>query len=437
MVSPSRSESGQVILLVVLALIGLLAFTALAIDGGMVYSDHRNAQNAADASALAGALALANNQIDQIVPQALARAETNDFNNDQVNNWVNVYYPPMDGTYQGDPHYVQVKIRSRSNTSLIHLIYKGLAENQVEAVARVLDSQTMGGATILYGMSLNKCKTLEFDGTGDVSVENGNIFSNSKANNHPSCESAVQGGSGTIDVQGGDIQIVGSFNINGNAGSVTPNPLTGVAQEEPLTVPPPKCPDTSSGDVHLTNNNSLQLDPGRYGSIDVQGGNLTLNSGLFCIEGDFTSNGGSVKSVSPGVMIYMMGGSSSGKFALAGNTQVDLQAHTKDWILDTQVENPAKLDYGGMLLYMDPLNPNSATILGASSSSFIGTVFSPSGQCVIGGNSQNITGDPEIQLNISSQIICDTIKTAGNPKLNMVYQASDNFQPSAQISLVH
>ena len=53
------SERGQVLVLLVLALVGLLGFTALAIDGGMVYSDRRTAQNAADAAALAGAGAAA------------------------------------------------------------------------------------------------------------------------------------------------------------------------------------------------------------------------------------------------------------------------------------------------------------------------------------------------------------------------------------------
>src|SRR5512139_2848387 len=53
------SERGQAIVLIVLAIIALLGFTALAVDGSLVYSDRRWAQNAADASALAGAGAAA------------------------------------------------------------------------------------------------------------------------------------------------------------------------------------------------------------------------------------------------------------------------------------------------------------------------------------------------------------------------------------------
>jgi Flp pilus assembly protein TadG len=46
-----NSERGQAIVLIVLAMIVLLGFTALAVDGSMVYSDRRMVQNAADASA--------------------------------------------------------------------------------------------------------------------------------------------------------------------------------------------------------------------------------------------------------------------------------------------------------------------------------------------------------------------------------------------------
>src|SRR3990172_1767730 len=57
-----HSESGQVFVILVLALIGLLGFTALAIDGGVVDSERRRAQNAADAGALAAALAKTQSQ---------------------------------------------------------------------------------------------------------------------------------------------------------------------------------------------------------------------------------------------------------------------------------------------------------------------------------------------------------------------------------------
>ena len=61
------SEKGQALVFLVLGFVAFLGFVALAIDGGMAYSDHRNSQNATDAASLAGggaaALVLDNNHV--------------------------------------------------------------------------------------------------------------------------------------------------------------------------------------------------------------------------------------------------------------------------------------------------------------------------------------------------------------------------------------
>jgi hypothetical protein len=50
-----RTEKGQAIIIVVVAFVGLIALSALVIDGGQAYLTRRQAQTAADAGALAGA----------------------------------------------------------------------------------------------------------------------------------------------------------------------------------------------------------------------------------------------------------------------------------------------------------------------------------------------------------------------------------------------
>jgi uncharacterized membrane protein len=54
-----KAEKGQAIVLFALAVVGLVAITALAIDTSNVYSERRHAQTAADNASLAGALAIA------------------------------------------------------------------------------------------------------------------------------------------------------------------------------------------------------------------------------------------------------------------------------------------------------------------------------------------------------------------------------------------
>jgi hypothetical protein len=67
-----RGESGQVLVLVALLLIGLLAVAGLVLDGGNLYLQRRSMQNAADAGALAGMRVLA---LDGSPDQARAAAQ--------------------------------------------------------------------------------------------------------------------------------------------------------------------------------------------------------------------------------------------------------------------------------------------------------------------------------------------------------------------------
>ncbi len=57
--SRRRSESGQVLVLVAVAMLGLIATLGLVLDGGNLYLQRRALQNAADAGAMAGARELA------------------------------------------------------------------------------------------------------------------------------------------------------------------------------------------------------------------------------------------------------------------------------------------------------------------------------------------------------------------------------------------
>jgi uncharacterized membrane protein len=53
-----NSESGQFLVMLAVMLLALLAMLALVLDGGTLYLRRREAQNAADAGALAGARAV-------------------------------------------------------------------------------------------------------------------------------------------------------------------------------------------------------------------------------------------------------------------------------------------------------------------------------------------------------------------------------------------
>jgi len=107
--TPHHREDGQAIILIVFAMIGLLAFLALAIDGGNTLTERRRAQNASDSGALAGARTLwlqrtAHSEFETPLLQAINAsaeangvADTDGVAGNHVNANVQAYYTDREG----------------------------------------------------------------------------------------------------------------------------------------------------------------------------------------------------------------------------------------------------------------------------------------------------------------------------------------------------
>ena len=72
----ARGERGQILLVVILALVALLGIAAFAIDVGYAYYAKRQLQSATDAAALAGAQDLPNAAMATATAQSYAAANT-------------------------------------------------------------------------------------------------------------------------------------------------------------------------------------------------------------------------------------------------------------------------------------------------------------------------------------------------------------------------
>ena len=103
----SSTERGQVLVIIVLAMFGLIGMTGLAIDGSRAYSDRRQAQNAADTAALAAALAYVRTPDEDWTAVGYARAASNGYDDNETTNFVDVHHPPIEGAYAGNADYVR------------------------------------------------------------------------------------------------------------------------------------------------------------------------------------------------------------------------------------------------------------------------------------------------------------------------------------------
>lgn len=397
---PRRSERGQSIIILALSFVVMLGFAGIAIDGGILYADRRSAQNAADSAALAGALAIL--QHNNPISIAYSRAADNAYDNNHISNWVNVYNPPIDGPYAGNPYYVEVRIRSKVDSVFAHFVYKGQLENTVTAVAHAKPATVVPfmNGDAMVGLAKTGCSVVWSHGNNTTSITGSGIFVNS---DHPDCAFKASGGN-VLNVDG-DIDVVGGFEISGGA-IVNPTPHSGATQIDTPTIPPPSCSSSGTRDA-----GTGTLTPGNISDFNFSGGTWTMQPGIYCVTGGFSVNAGTTISGN-GVLIYV----ETGDISWNGGASLDLHA------ADTG-------EYAGLLLYQDPSNTQMATINGDSGSSFSGTMFIPSAQVQING-----TGAAD---GFHSQVIGNVVDMSGTSDLNIFYDANENYsqRDPAQVEL--
>lgn len=383
----SASERGQAVVLLVFGMVALLGFTALAIDGGMVYSERRHAQNAADAAAMAAALAKVNGQ-DWLFA-ARQRAFSNGYSNDAGNN-VSVHNPPTSGQYAGNPEFIQVIITSDLDTSLIHFVYSGLVRNTVEAVARAKPAETgpMFDGHALVGLKPHGDAVVKSHGTPDTFIYGAGIFVNSDDPN----KAFWQNGSGMVQLESPYVvNVVGEALVKPGGLSPADAVLTNVPQQPypPLVqIPPPPCDYTVA---------SLPLS--------------LVDDSIYCVTGDITINGGDVLT-GHNVLIYLPNGNN---ITFNGNATINL-------------DGPDTGPYKGLLIYVDPrgytsLGSCTVKINGTSASSFTGTIYAPTCNVELDG-----TGDTN---GLHSQVIGYTIDLGGTTELTIRYLDDENFDATS------
>ncbi len=122
--------------LVAVSLLTLTGVAGLVVDGGRAWADRRQAQNAADAAAMAAAIAQADGDTAaEARTAALNYASQNGYNNDGTTNTVTVNMPPTSGEYSGDAKYVEVIVTRQMPTTFARVMHDGDVKIYARAVA--------------------------------------------------------------------------------------------------------------------------------------------------------------------------------------------------------------------------------------------------------------------------------------------------------------
>ena len=402
-------KRGQALILIVLSIVGMIGMVALAIDGGNAFSNRRSAQNAADTAALAGALAKVKNQ-NWSAP-ALARAASNNFNNDGTSNTVTVTNPPgasCNGTVLNprdpiDPtdtasNYIQVIIRTTISTYFAPVVGITQLHNCVEAIARAKPA-TVGplyNGFAIVGLAPNGCDAVNISGNSQLQISGGGIFVNSNED----CGLKFNGDPQVDMSDAGISMVAGSYTVSGNPQLAIAGGINGSAAPFPYPPPANMLPNPICSSAAIRSGNTMN--PGSFTGTFPPNGVDTLNPGTYCIDGDFRLEGSHARLTGSGVTIVMH----SGGITWNGSAEVNLTA-------------PTSGPYAGLLFYAPMSNSSAMSINGNSNSFLQGTIFFPAAPLDFNGTGQIQTSH--------TQIIAYTVALGGTNDTQIEYRDADNW----------
>lgn len=393
----TSKQSGSVVVLVAVLLPLLIGFLALVVDVGYLLLTRNKMQIAADAAALVAAGSLAHGQ-DINAAQALALTATaaNGFTNGVNTTLITVAIPPGGiESFANDPTYVRVTVLQATKTFLASIFGIGNALTSASAVS----GPAGVGNPCLLTLGASGSGALSVVGNSSVNASNCGIFVNSNSSD------AIRL-TGNVTVTAGSISVVGGISKNGN---VTISPVkTGasVSVNPFLNFPVPTFTSCTFTNYSRSGNGDIALTPGTYcGGINITGNHaVSLASGMYVLYGGGFNVSGNTSPISgTGVTIYNSGSGISGPNAfsglsLTGNVVMNLSA-------------PIAGSYAGMLFMQDPLNTQTASIVGNSGSIFAGNLYFPQSQL-------NLTGNSGTSIPMGS-VVAQKVSLTGNSNLSM------------------
>lgn len=418
----NKSRRSAAILIKFLILLPVLfAWVGLVIDTGLLLATRRQAQNAADAAALAAAMDLSRSRQQGTEPgegvleaTAILYAEQNGMGDPAQ---VEVHYPPTTTTITAfrNTNYVEVVITRPLKTWFIQVV--GANPNQ-QVTARAVaglesvqqkDLLVVLDPTAVPGLTVGGTGTLRVEGAVRVNSEGGGVDAdgNPVNSNHGVAISA-----GPSNIYAGSISSVGGVDKPTRLLNIADNSVLGPdgfkGGELPWPDPYASLPtpttatgvdSTEFGDVNVTMpaaGQETKLSPGVYSSIKITGGGagtVTFLPGIYVLRPtknvqttlQINNSGGTV--VGNNVMFYNAGSNyvpASGDTGPGAPHYGGITFNSQSLKL-TPLNNPTS-PFNGMVLYQARLNTEAFDLQAMGSNVDIqGTIYDKAGQVKLAG----------------------------------------------------
>jgi len=185
-----KNENGQAIVFGALGFCTVLAFTAFAVDMGLIFQVKRKVQIAADAAAMAAAQDYLYNQSQSSAITAGKTASSTNGYTDGGNATVTINEPPAAGPNIGNTGMVEAVVSTPVSTIFAKLV----GYNSMTVEGRAVAGMPTAGDACIWLMNPNGAD-LQVQGDYDVVATNCGIYDNSSASDSVS----VTGNGGTVN----------------------------------------------------------------------------------------------------------------------------------------------------------------------------------------------------------------------------------------------
>jgi Flp pilus assembly protein TadG len=380
------NRRGTVAVLVALLLPVVIGVTALGLDGGLLLLQRRQAQSIADSAALAGAYSLyggSNFNTAQTAAIAIGTQNGITISTSQVTQ-------PQTG-------YVAVSVLVTNPRCFSALWGTGNMSATATAVARTNTSAYSKAAILVLDPSGTG---ITLSGLTQVTAKNGSVIVDST-----SATSILSSGAPSITAP--ELDLSGSITYSGT----NPNKAT-VTKTSQASTPDPlasiSAPSSSGMTVqantatNLLSSMTKTISPGVYnGGFNLSGSSvLTMNPGIYYINGGGISMSGSSSITGNGVFIYNTGG---GAISLSGTGTIALNPMTSG-------------TYQGITVFQDRSSTVGATMSGGSNINNTGTFYFPGSRLTLSGTSGVAT--------MGAQVIAKDITFSGTAGVQVNYNSS-------------
>lgn len=326
---PRARRPGMAMVLLALLLVAILGMLGLVIDSGFLMASYRNAQNAADGAALAGAMELWRGQSVDVAKQVATQFVT-DYNG-LKNATVTVNIPPSKGPYAGDKknRYVEVLVNDTRKTYFIQIL--GIDRDQAVAGRAVAGCEVFAGGDGAIVLDPNIRPGLSVDGGAKLRV-NGAVIVNSKGAGLDQYGDNVDWGTQkyalvtsnnstmetTLTLVKGGVDVVDNYKNYDPKGRnplfarypISPDPL----RELPIPTDSNGVNTTKYGAISIddTSPKPILLEPGIYEDIRISSGaEVTFKPGIYVFSPKKPNQGlrinGNPTITGNGVMFYVTG----------------------------------------------------------------------------------------------------------------------------------